>query len=248
MRDNEMSIAAVLDVQRKAARVAGFMYLFLLAAALFAEFYVRLNLIVAGDMARTATNITASERLFRFGIVCDLATVAGTVVLVVALYELLKPVHQSFALLAALWRVVECAILGVITVLSLVVLLLANSHDYLQVFRTDQLQSLARLSIGVHAAGFRMAGIFFGLGSTVSSYLLFKSNYIPRTLVAWGIFASLLVLIFMLAFIMFPPFLATGRLWTSNAAVIIFQATTGLWLLVKGVSATKVAEPYEANG
>jgi hypothetical protein len=221
--------------QRKAARVAGFMYVFLLATALFPEFGVRSNLIVFGDVARTASNIMASQRLYRIGIVCDLMSFAGTVVLVTALYVLLKPVNQGLALLATFWRLVECAILGAVTLASFVALLLLSDADYLQRFGTDQLQALVILSIYAHAAGFRMGGIFFGLGSTVSCYLLFKSKYVPRVLAAWGILASLLVLTFMLAFILFPPFLATARLWTSNLVVIVFELTTGLWLLARGV-------------
>jgi hypothetical protein len=238
-----MTAGAVGELQRRAARVAGFMYLFTLVPALFAEFYVRSNLIVWGDAARTAGNIVASDRLFRVGIACDLITSAGNVVLVTALYALLKPVSQGLALLAAFWRLAECAILGAITLASVVVSLLLSGADYLQAFGADQLQALAILSIGAHGAGFRIAGIFFGLGSTVFSYLLFKSKYVPRTLAAWGMFASLLVLAFMVSFILFPPFLATARLWTSNLVVIVFEVTTGLWLLVKGVRAPGAAEP-----
>jgi hypothetical protein len=220
---------------RKAARVAGFMYLFLLAPALFAEFGVRTRLVVHGDAAKTAENILASEGLYRIGIACDLVTSAGTVVLVVALYELLRPVSRNLALLAAFWRLVECAILGGITFASFVVLLLLNEGDSPRAFGADQLRELVSLSVAGHAAGFRVGGIFFGLGSALNSYLLFKSKYVPRILAALGIFASLLVLAFMFAFILFPPFLATGRLWTSNAVVIVFEATTGLWLLLKGI-------------
>jgi hypothetical protein len=229
--------------QRKAARVAGFMYLFLLPSALFAEFCVRSNVIVFDDVPGTVSKIMASEGLYRISIVCDLITFAGTVVLITALYVLLKPVNEGLALLASFWRLVECAILGAITVASLIVLLLFSRREYSQVFGVDQLRSLATLSIDAHRAGFRFAGIFFGLGSAVSSYLLFKSQYVPRVLAALGMFASLLVLAFMFAFILFPPFLATGRLWTSNLVVIAFELTMGLWLLVKGVTDPEVAEP-----
>jgi hypothetical protein len=238
----------VEESQRKAARVAGFMYLFLPANALFAEFCVRSNLMVSGDVARTACKIMASERLYRIGIACDLMTFAGTVVLVTALYVLLKPVNQGFALLAAFWRLVECAILGAITVASVVVLLILNGAEEPHRFGTDQLQALAILSLDAHDAGFRIGGIFFGLGSTVSSYLLFKSRYVPRALAALGILASLLVLTFMFAFILFPPFLATARLWTSNTVVLVFELTMGLWLLVKGVRGSEVAGPGKKNG
>jgi hypothetical protein len=224
------------------------MYLLALAAALFAEFCVRGRLVVSDDVARTASNIMASDVLYRIGVACDLITSAGTVVVVVALYELLEPVNRGLALLAAFWRLAECAILAGTTVASFVVLLLLNSAAARQAFGMDQWHALVSLSLAGHAAGFRIAGVFFGLGSAVFSYLLFRSKYVPGLLAAWGLFAALLVLAFMFGFILFPPFLASARLWTSNATVIVFEVTTGLWFLIKGVAVPEVAKPGATSG
>ncbi len=49
---------------RKAARVAGFMYLFTMATAVFGDFYVRSSIILPGNAAATANNIMASGQLF----------------------------------------------------------------------------------------------------------------------------------------------------------------------------------------
>ena len=127
-----MTISTIDESQRKAARVVGFMYLFMMVTAVFAEFYVRSNLIVHGNAAETARNIMASERLFRIGIASNLITFAGDVVLVATLYVLLKPVNRSLAFLAAFWRLAECSILGVITLSDFVVLLLLSGADYLK--------------------------------------------------------------------------------------------------------------------
>ncbi len=56
-----MAISTIDESQRKAARVAGFMYLFLGVSAYSAEFYVHSNLIVYGDAAKTASSIMPSE-------------------------------------------------------------------------------------------------------------------------------------------------------------------------------------------
>lgn len=229
-----MAISTTDESQRKAASVAGFMYVFLMVTAIFAEIYIPSKLIVSGNVAETARNIMASERLFRISIAFDLITFAGDVVLIIALYTLLKPINQNLALLAAFWRLVETAILVVVTVTSIVVLLLLSGADYLQAFSTDQLQALARLSISLHTAGFNIGGIFLGLGSTVFSYLLFKSKYIPRTLAGWGIFASLLLLISFFAILVFPN-LAGVLTPACYVPIFIFEVTVGLWLLVKGV-------------
>ena len=56
----------------KAARAAGVLYLIIIIAGIFAEFFVRQSLIVPGDATATANNIMASEGLFRAGIAGDL--------------------------------------------------------------------------------------------------------------------------------------------------------------------------------
>jgi len=164
------------ESQRKAARVVGFTYLFTNVTAIFAEFYVRAHLIVYDNAAETARNIMASERLFRLSIASDLIAFAGDVVLIVALYVILKRVNQSLALLAAFWRLVETSICVVMTLGSFDVLRLLSGADYLRVFEADRLQALARLYIGAHGAGYNVGLMFFGLGSTVFSYLCADSD------------------------------------------------------------------------
>jgi len=101
-----MIISGIDESQRKAARVAGFTCLFTMAIVVFANFGIYARLIVAGNAAETVRNIIAHQRLFRVGIACGLIHCAGLVVLLTALYAILKPVNQSLALLAALFRFV----------------------------------------------------------------------------------------------------------------------------------------------
>ena len=227
-------IYTVNESQRKAARVVGFTYLFAMATANFAELYVLPHLVVHDNAAKTAANIMAHERLFRLGIASDLMTFATDVVLIAALYVVLKPVNQNLALLAAFWRLVETSLCVVMTLSSFDVLRLLSGAAYLRVFEPDRLQALARLSLGAHGAAFNVGLLFFGLGSTVFSYLWFKSNYIPRALAAWGVFSSLLVAACTFAFIIFPKLADTLGL-VCYLPIFIFELTMGFWLLVKGL-------------
>ena len=92
-----MTIDTIDESQRKAARVVGFSYLFALPPAIFAEFYVRTQLIAFGSAAQTARNIMAHERLFRLGTASNLTVFAINVVLIIALYVVLMPVNRSLA-------------------------------------------------------------------------------------------------------------------------------------------------------
>ena len=104
-----MATYTVNESQRKAAQIAGLMYLFTIIIANLVEFYVRGRLIVPGDAVQTAKNIAASTGLFRLGVAGDLAVLVCDVILIVALYILLKPVNRNLALLAVFWRVVGCS-------------------------------------------------------------------------------------------------------------------------------------------
>ncbi len=225
--------------QHTAAKVAGFLYLFTMVTANFAEFYARGRLIVAGDAVQTAKNIGASERLFRLGTVSNLITFAAVVPLVVALYVVLKPINRNVALLAAFWRLAECSIFALITLNDFVALRLLSGADYLRAFDTKQLQALAYTFVRVHDAGYLLGLVFFGLGSTVFAYLWFKSRYIPRALAAWGILSSLVVAIVTLAIIVFPS-LAAVVIPVYFAPIFIFEVTLGFWLLIKGIQAPSV--------
>src|SRR5205809_4178664 len=159
-------MSALEPEQHTAAKVAGFVYLIAMATSMFAELYARAPLIVAGDAMQTAINIAASERLFRIGSVIHLITFASDAILAVALYVVLRPVNRSLAMLAAFWRLADCAILSVNLLNDFVILRLLSGADYLRAFETKQLQALAKLFYGVEAAGFQIGFVFLGLGST----------------------------------------------------------------------------------
>jgi hypothetical protein len=221
--------------QQTTAKLAGFLYLFTNATAIFA-FYVRRQLIVGGDAVQTARNIAASERLFRIGTVTDLITVASVIILVVALYVVLKPINQNVALLAAFWRLAENLVLAVTTFNAFTVLVLLSDADYLKAVDTAQLQALAYSFLRVHGAGFNIGFVFLGLGSALFSYLWFKSRYIPRALAAWGIFSSLVLAIVTLAIMVFPNLAAILSL-SYMVPIAIYEFTLGFWLLIKGIQA-----------
>ena len=98
---------------RQAARVAGFVYLiFIFILGGFTNFIARRNLIVPGDAATTASNIMASESIFRMGLAGGVILLVADAVIAWALYIFLKPVNKSLSLLAAWFRLVFVAIFG----------------------------------------------------------------------------------------------------------------------------------------
>jgi hypothetical protein len=239
----KMEISSVDESQRKAARVAGFAYLFTLATVVFANFAIHERLIVAGNAAETARNILAHERLFRISIACDLIYCAGVVVLLTALYVILKPINRGLALLAALWRLVYALMWVLMTLNLFAALRVLSGADYLRVFEAERLQALARLYLGASFDEYYVGLLLYGLGSAVSSYLWFKSSYIPKALAVWGVISSVWCAACTFAFIVFPNFAKVIDLWWFDTPMGIFEIATGLWLLLKGLRPPGMAEP-----
>lgn len=218
--------------QQTAARLAGFLYLLQMATGV-SGFYARDQLIAGGDATQTAQNIMEAERLFRLSIAADLVTYIAVIMLIWALYVLLRPIDSNLAFLAVFFRLVENAVLAAATVSALVALRLLSGAPYLDGFEAAQLHSLARLALSSQALGMSVGFVLLGLGSTVFAYLLLKSRYIPRALAAWGIFSSLVLALVTLAIMVFPGLGRLGLVYMAPMGV--YEVGLGLWLLVRGI-------------
>ena len=71
------------------------------------------KLIVSGNTAATASNILASERLFRLGIVSELICAAESIYLVWVLYRLLSGVNKTHAVLMVMWGLAFVPVMAV---------------------------------------------------------------------------------------------------------------------------------------
>jgi len=230
-----MTIGIIDESQRKAAKIVGLTYLLALVPAIFAEFYVRGQLIVSGDAAQTAQSIAAHERLFRLGIASNLAAFAIDVILITALYVVLRSVHQRLALLALGWGLVETATFVVVTLSDFDVLRILSGAGYLQPFGADRLAALARLSVGAHGDAYGVGLVLAGLRSTTFCYLWWKSRLIPRALAAWGMVASFLMGACAFSFIVYPELEKVVGVAIYGGPIFLFELTMGVWLLWKGL-------------
>src|ERR1700730_15773818 len=232
--NTETRTSRLEPAQHIAAKVVGFLYLFTNAAAIVA-FSARGKLMVPQDAVQTATNIAASERLFRIGIATELITVVGVIVLLWALYVVLKPINKDVALLAAFLRLAENFVLAYITVQEFTALAVLKGTASLQAFGPQQLQGLSDTFLHAYGDAFNIGFLFLVLGSAVFSYLWWKSRYIPRVFAGWGIFASSVMALMSLALIVFPDLAAMGM--TYMMPMGLYEFGLGFWLLVKGIKA-----------
>ena len=242
-----MAIYYVDESQRKAARAAGFAYLITFATVVYVNFGIHDRLIVVNNAADTVRNIMTHERLFRVGIAGDLIYCAGVVVLLTALYVILKPVNRGFALLAAFWRLVWVLMWLVMTLNLFDALRLLSGADYLRAFESERLQALARLYLDARFDYYYVGLLFGALASTVCGYLWFKSRYIPRALAAFGTISSAFCVACTFVFCIFPNFDKIVNLWWFDTPMGIFDITLSFWLLSKGLRPYGISGPDKAR-
>ena len=141
------SLGSIDDAQSQAAKVAGFAFLLSKVIVVLANFGISFRLSVPSSAVDTARNIMANETLFRTNIACNLIYAVTIVVLLAALYQILKPVNRHLALVAASCWVVLALMWSVSALSMLSALRLLGNAAYLSVFETNQLQTLARLQL-----------------------------------------------------------------------------------------------------
>ena len=224
---------------KKIARLAGFLYLLHFITFFLADNGVHSTAVGSIDVAATAQNIMASERLFRIGFVSFLLTAVFFFLSAWALYVLLKPVNKDIALLFMLLNLGGVAIWCSSQVSEFAALLLLSGADYLKVFQADQLQALAMLSLNLYQNGFMIAQILLNLWLFPLGYLVFKSGFLPRILGILLIIDGFAMLLWFFQFFFFPGYEVISTLFL--AISFIAEGSLCLWLLIKGVKDQKPA-------
>jgi hypothetical protein len=202
------------------ARVAGVLYLIIIAIGAWGEGFVRGRLI-SRDPATTAANIKAAESLWRLHVAAELFLLSCAIALLVILYVLLRPVHRDLALLAVLFNIIAISVEAV-------------SALFLDV-TPNQSPETTKLLIRLHAHGFGVSLLFFGWFCVIVGYLIFKSQFLPKAIGVLMQIGGACYLINSFALIVSPP--VANRLFPAILIPsFIGEMSLALWLTAKGVS------------
>lgn len=228
-----MEDSSTETTQRIYARVAGFLFLWLIITGLAGTLTIS-HIVGSGKFAETAKRVVASEHLYRVALSSELIETLSAVLLAFALYVTLKPVDKLLAQIAMYWRLGESFIGGGGMILAFLRLRLYTSPQSQGALGTDQSQALVDLTRDAGFAAYNISAIFFSIGSILFFYLFFRSRYIPRILSAFGVFASVIVTIMCFGSLIFPEHAAT--LQYGWAPMAIAEVTTGFWLMLFAVN------------
>ena len=215
---------------RLRARVAGLLYLIGGITGVFGILYGP-SLMVPGDAAATASNILAHASLFRLSIVSALIDQMVFILVVLALYQVLKPVNKNMAVLMVIFLLLSVPIAMLNELNNVAVLFLLSGADSLKVFTADQLHALVSFFLDLHALGLNIAFLvgapwFFPMG-----YLVFKSGFLPKVLGVLLLINGFGYLIDSFAALLFPNLNVNIVLFTGWVEVVF-----ALWLVIKGVN------------
>jgi hypothetical protein len=213
-------------------RLAGLLYILTSIVGFFGLGYVPGKLIVQGNAAATASNIAASETLFRLGIASNLIGQAGFIFVALALYDLLKGVNRRQASLMLILIVVSVPITFLNELNSMAALFLAKGVDFVSVFEKPQREALTMLFLKLHGRGFVVAEMFWGLWLFPLGLLVYRSRFLPRFLGVWLALAGFAWVILSLTGILLPEY--ADKVNTYSQPAIIGEIAFMLWLAIRG--------------
>lgn len=223
--------------QRFYARLAGFMYLLNYAASVFGSLTPD-RITGSGDFAEKARRVVASEFLYRTALTSMAIGWVLIVFLAFSLYVTLKPVNKRLAQLALCLELGQASVGAVTVIFSFVLLGLYTAPT--GSFQNEQLHALAQI-VSANFSGFNISMMFLAVGSTIFFYLFYKSQYIPKVLAAWGVFASVVMLLVSVAMILFPGNARTLQLGWGPLGIA--EVGTALWLAIVGIRQPHLSAP-----
>ena len=222
------------DRPRTYARFGGWLYLFIIAAGLFAEVFVRESIVVPGDTLATAHRIAAAPNLWSLGAALEFAIVPCALALAVIEYLLLQRVHRAVALFAFSTNLVSIALEAANKTLLIAAGKLAMVDATAGGIGIDALAPPLGLVLRLHAVGFDVSLLVFGVVCLPLGWLIYHSAFLPRAI---GVLMALAGFGYLVGTgsALFVPALARVVLPWVLAAPLIGEASFCLWLIFRGV-------------
>jgi hypothetical protein len=225
----------VVTLQRY-ARIAGVAMLLSIVFGFLGEMYLPGKLLVSGDAAATAANISAHPTLFRLTFASYLVEGICDVALCVFFYILLRPVDQNLALLSAFFGIVSMVTFAIAQSSFFASSYLLRETGGLLAFTLEQRQALAFLAIRIAGMIAWLFLCMYGIASMIRGYLIMRSGYLPKVLGILFIIGGAGFFLRSTTFIVAPSL--------SSPLLLMPMALAGIpmmfWLLFRGIDPQRV--------
>lgn len=217
------------------ARIAGLLYLTVVATGIFCLGYVPSQLNVAGDPQATIGNILANESLFRAGIAAFMVKQLAFLCLPLVLYRVFQDIDRCAAVAMVLFAVVSVPLALVALGNRLDVLALLFEPGLAKAIPSLQLQSLAAHALESYRSDLVAARLFWGLWLLPFGYLVFKSGRLPKLLGGMLILGCAGYLVDVFGALLVPGYPASGFSSYALLPASVGEIGACLWLLLLGV-------------
>lgn len=176
------------DLARR-ARLAGLLYLIIIAAGLGAELGLRGPLIDLADANGTAAAILAAPGQFRLAIAADIIMALSDAGLAILLYLIFRAAAPGLALSAMVFRLVQTVLIAAnLMALQAAWLLLSGAHSLADA------HALALIALDLHGHGYDLGLVFFGVNSVMMGLLVWRSGLFSKLFGAGLVIAGLVYL------------------------------------------------------
>lgn len=223
------------------SRLAGVIWFLSVVAGGFGYAYVR-TAIVPGDAAATAGNIVASEFLFRAAIVSNLLAQTLLFFFSLMMYRLFKEADKSLArvFLASVMMTVGLSVINALNPLG--ALLVLSRADYLNVFTSEQLNTLAMIFLRQNSFGQGLLEIFWVPYFFSFGLLVVRYRFLPKVLGILLMAMSVGYAVNILDKFLFPQIYPVAFTRMAMALGALGGIPTILWLLIKGAKVQPLDE------
>jgi hypothetical protein len=181
MADERMTNNGGTDVRRWTRFLVVLLLLSLVGGGI-GEGWIPQQLIVRNDAAATVQNLTTSSMLHRLGFAVYLIEAMCDVMIALAFYVILRPVHRNIALLSAFFGLVSTAVYAVSQSLFMLPTIILRNPAPFAAFSPDQLNALVLLSVRAFGYVGGLFLVFYGVASVLRGWLIYKSGYLPAWL------------------------------------------------------------------
>jgi hypothetical protein len=233
--------------QTYAGRIFAITYFLSLAVIMvaFSRFYAPYLVWENGE--ETARRLAAHEEAVRVYLAGAFLHGIGMVVLLVALYVILRPVNRGVALFAAFSKVIYVVFWFIVLLDVFAALRSLGAAGPLRTLGVDGLATLAGLQLDSSRDAYYIGLAFNGLGSALFAWVFLQSRYVPRSLALWGVVASLYEGFCGFAYLIHPRF---GRILSVNwyeLPAMTFEVLLCLWLLFRGLRPPETDRPLRRS-
>jgi Domain of unknown function (DUF4386) len=214
---------------RKTATTIGVIYLVGMVVGIGGNILIQSILGASDPLAA----LGASKMLLAIGAILWLVAVAGDAAHGILMFPVLKRFSERIAFGYFGARIMDAVFVGVMALLILVQIPLAN--EYLKAGGSETLQALSAVFMQAQLYAYHFGMITVGFAGLMLCYLFYKTQLVPRVLGAWGLVGYAVILggsvLEILGFNLSLIHTIPGGLW---------ELFIGVWLIVKGFSSSPV--------